>query len=179
MINSYFRNLVGSIQCVGPVHREYRATVDEITALCLSANEFEQALPTATRNLALSVQIDGLDSAETINQHLRLASVHMGMAGQVRAMLAKSVHTTPTESVLNGAVDAELCNATPKDTTAAKEETVAVANRLATEDVLLECKRAVLNHLQVLPACATKALLMYKCTDDVDASCLLCICKIV
>jgi hypothetical protein len=82
---------------VGPVHKDYRAALDELTSVCLSAGEFDQALSTATKNLTLSVQIDGLDSPETAQLHIRLATIYLGLVSQLKETV-KSVSTSPSEA---------------------------------------------------------------------------------
>jgi hypothetical protein len=72
---------------VGQVHKHYRAANTELALICATAGDFDQALPFTAKSLALSVQIDGLDSYDTYQLHMKFAHVQQGLLREMKITL--------------------------------------------------------------------------------------------
>lgn len=122
--------------CVGMVHKDYRRVLNEIVSICMATGEYEQALPFAATNLTLSVQIDGLDSPEIVSQHIRLATVHLGLVSQLKETLA-----VLSVEIASGVEGDSGQHASPAQMEAMRTKLT------VSQQATAECKRAAISHL--------------------------------
>ena len=157
-------------QCVGPLHKDVRTATDELTAICLTAGDYDQALPYAVKNLTCSVQIDGLDSYDTLQQHLKLASIHQGLLAQLKqSVLVLANEVAEAKQKKNNDDDDDDDNTSSKkkvikdkdnssDTTTTTTSTPdgidlqyldrnMLTKLQMTQSAMNDCKRAIVSHL--------------------------------
>ena len=107
------------------IHKNYRTAVDELINICITAGEYEQALPHAIRNLALSIQIDGFDSVDTTQQYIKLAIIYIGLVTKLKDLLSN-----------------QLASGQPKGAI-----TILNEQKTNTINALNECKQSIITYL--------------------------------
>ena len=114
------------------IHKNYRTAVDELINICITAGEYEQALPHAIRNLALSIQIDGFDSVDTTQQYIKLAIIYIGLVTKLKELLANQLASEVTQEAAGQ----------PKGAL-----TILHEQKANTINALNECKQSVITYL--------------------------------
>ena len=114
------------------IHKNYRTAVDELINICITAGEYEQALPHAIRNLALSIQFDGFDSVDTTQQYIKLAIIYIGLVTKLKELLANQLASEVTQEAAGQ----------PKGALTILQE-----QKTNTINALNECKQSVITYL--------------------------------
>lgn len=122
------RQADGLVQDItGPNSREAIYTMDQMVSILINAGDLHQALATACQMLATTAQFTGVDSADSLQQHARIASILLG----IRKLYSVSTSsTTVAVSTENNSGANPTSNNSPATVQLAE---AAVAHLLATK----------------------------------------------
>eukprot|EP01038_Epipyxis_sp_PR26KG_P005210 gene5210-7248_t len=96
-------------QISGPIHNNGIQASHQFAAVLIAAGEMEAAIQTSNKSLLLAVQVNGLDSSETLQQHEQLAALYLEMKEYPEA-LSHLLAARYLILLLGGPTHIGLCN---------------------------------------------------------------------